>query len=299
MNDAREDTWVEIRRFGSLGEANQYALVLVAAGISCQLVRRPTEITLLVGAGDAAYALAELAAYDREQRIPAPGARRVLAPLHGGVSGVLGAVLGLVYVASAAGQHALGYDWLMAGKAIAGAIAGGEWWRAVTALSLHADFGHLLANLIAGSILAIFLSQILGSGVTWLAILSSGAIGNVINAFVQEPSHTAIGASTAVFGAIGILAVLAFTYQVPLRRRGLRRWAPIAAGVMLLAFLGIEGERIDIGAHVAGFVSGCAVGLAARGIDPLQVGNARVQVAAGTATIVLFVGAWLLALGIV
>src|SRR5207244_553503 len=86
----------------------------------------------------------------------------------------------------------------------------------------HADVGHLLANLIAGSILAVFLAQILGGGVTWLSVLASGAIGNAVNALFQPPSHTAIGASTAVFGAIGILAVLAVTYQAPLRRRDRR-----------------------------------------------------------------------------
>jgi membrane associated rhomboid family serine protease len=272
--------------------------VLVAAGISCQLVRQPGMIGLLVGAADAATAIAELAAYDREQRAPEPRGW-AMPPLKGGVSGVLAAWCALVFVGSAATHQAFGHDWLLDGQAVAGAIVQGEWWRTVTALALHADLGHLLANLIAGSLLALFLAQILGSGVTWLAILSAGAVGNGINAFFQMPSHTAIGASTAVFGAIGILAVLALTYQAPLRRRGLRRWAPIAAGVMLLAFLGIEGERIDIGAHVAGFVSGVAIGAAVRSAGPLHSSDATVQLAAGGAAAALFVGAWLLALGIV
>jgi membrane associated rhomboid family serine protease len=298
MSDAREDAWVEIRRFPNLSDANQHALVLVAAGIPCQLVRQPGEVTLLVGAADAATAIAELAAYDREQRTP-PRPARSLPPLHSGLSGVLAAWCALVFASSAATHHALGFDWLLAGKAIAGAIVQGEWWRAVTALTLHADVGHLLANLIAGSVLALFLAQILGSGVTWLAIVAAGALGNAVNALFQMPSHTAIGASTAVFGAIGILAVLAFTYQATLRRRGLRRWAPIAAGVMLLAFLGIEGERIDIGAHVAGFLCGVAIGLAVRSLGPLHSANRAVQLAAGGAAVFLVLSAWLLALAIV
>jgi membrane associated rhomboid family serine protease len=298
MSDSREEAWVEIRRFQSLGEANQHALVLVAAGIGCQLTRRPGEVALLVGAENAAYAIAELAAYEREQRVATPPSLS-LPPLRSGLSGLLAAWCALVFVDSAATHQALGHDWLLAGEAVAGAIVGGEWWRTITALALHADVGHLLANLIAGSILAVFLAQILGSGVTWLSILAAGAIGNGLNAFFQPPSHTAIGASTAVFGAIGILAVLAFTYQASLRRRGLRRWAPIAAGVMLLAFLGIEGDRIDVGAHIAGFVAGCAMGLGLRLVGPLYARDARAQLAAGGATVVLFVGAWLLALGIV
>jgi membrane associated rhomboid family serine protease len=297
MSDAREDAWVEIRRFTTLGDANQHALVLVAAGIGCQLVRTQNEVTLLVGAANAAYAIAELAAYDREQRVSAP--RLALPPLRTGLSGLLAAWCALVFVDSASTRGAFGYDWLSSGEAIAGAIMGGQWWRTVTALSLHADVGHLLANLIAGSILAVFLAQIVGSGVTWLGVLASGAIGNGLNSLIQQPSHTAIGASTAVFGAIGILAVLAFTYQAPLRRRGLRRWAPIAAGVMLLAFLGIEGDHIDIGAHVLGFASGCGIGAALALIGPLYALDRRVQLSAGAAAAILFVGAWLLALGIV
>jgi membrane associated rhomboid family serine protease len=216
-----------------------------------------------------------------------------------GLSGVLAACCILVFVSSAASHQALGYDWLLAGQAVAGAIVQGQWWRAVTALTLHADVGHLSANLIAGSILALFLAQIVGSGVTWLAIVAAGAIGNAINALVQMPSHTAIGASTAVFGAIGILAVLGVTYQSPLRRRGLRRWAPLAAGVMLLAFLGIEGEQIDIGAHIAGLLVGALVGLAVGTVGPLHAGNTTVQWAAGGAAAFLVLGGWLLALAIV
>jgi membrane associated rhomboid family serine protease len=298
MSDAREDAWVEIRRFQNLGDANQHALVLVAAGIGCQLVRQPGEVRLLVGAGDAATAIAELAAYDREQRLPASRSW-TLPPLRGGLSAVLAAWCTLVFVGSAATHQALGFDWLAAGRAIAGAIVQGEWWRAVTALTLHADVGHLLANLIAGSLLGLFLAQVLGSGVTWLAIVAAGALGNGLNALFQQPSHTAIGASTAVFGAIGILAVLAFSYQATLRRRGLRRWAPIAAGVMLLAFLGIEGERIDIGAHVAGFLCGVAIGVALRSAGPVHSANRTVQLAAGGAASFLVAGAWLLALAIV
>jgi hypothetical protein len=68
---------------------------------------------------------------------------------------------------------------------------------------------------------------------------------------------------------------------------------------MLLAFLGIEGERIDIGAHVAGLFSGAAIGLVVRSVGPVHSGNARVQSAAAGAVAFLFVGSWLLALAIV
>jgi hypothetical protein len=82
--------------------------------------------------------------------------------------------------------------------------------------------------------------------------------------------------------------------QRGLWRRGLRRWAPLAAGVMLLAFLGIEGEHIDIGAHVAGLVAGGAIGLALAPAAPRLA--PRRDAAFGGAAVALLVAAWALAL---
>jgi len=185
----------------------------------------------------------------------------------------------------------------VAGDADAGLIVDGEWWRALTALTLHGDYAHLFSNLIAGAFLGMVLSQVLGSGLAWLLILLAGGLGNGLSALFQPADHMAIGASTAVFGALGILVVLMTRYQRSLWRRGLRRWAPVAAGVMLLAFVGIEGERIDIGGHIAGFAAGCLIGavLLAAG-EPSTRQEGIVQVACGAAALILLAGAWLIAL---
>jgi rhomboid protease GluP len=146
-----------------------------------------------------------------------------------------------------------------------------------TALSLHADPLHLMSNLASGVIFGIFVAQILGSGVAWLTILLAGALGNALNALVQSPEHTAIGASTAIFGALGILSGYMRRSRVVPWRGGLRRWAPLGAGIMLLAFLGFSGERTDIGAHVAGFAMGGVMGfILAPAADRLE-NNPRVQ----------------------
>ena len=65
-----------------------------------------------------------------------------------------------------------------------------------------------------------------------------------------------------LFGALGILSGYARRSRVVPWRGGLRRWAPIGAGIMLLAFLGFGGERTDVGAHVAGFAVGVVIGFA-------------------------------------
>ena len=151
-------------------------------------------------------------------------------------------------------------DWISYGNADAGAIMAGQWWRAVTALTLHADGLHLLGNLTIGGFFIIFLCRTLGSGLGWSLLLASGTLGNLLNAWVQSPRHHSVGASTTVFGAVGLLAAInLLDHRQNLRRRW---YLPLAAALALLALLGSEGENTDIGAHLFGFAVGIGLGLA-------------------------------------
>jgi rhomboid protease GluP len=140
------------------------------------------------------------------------------------------------------------------------------------------------------------LAQLLGAGLAWLVILLGGVMGNALNTLLHPTAYTAIGASTAVFAALGLLAALTWSHRAPLWRYGLRRWLPLAAGVMLLAYLGVGGERTDIGGHFAGFAAGAAsgIGLAYAGQRVPQGTSA--QRAFGATALALFALAWLLAL---
>ena len=150
-------------------------------------------------------------------------------------------------------------DWVDIGNAQAGKILDGQWWRLVTALTLHADWAHLSSNLAIGGIFVFFLCREIGSGLSWGLLLSAGALGNLVNACVQPPSHGSVGASTAVFGAVGILAAISLVrYRHNLRTR----WTlPVAGALALLALLGTEGKNTDLGAHLFGFVYGFFLGL--------------------------------------
>jgi membrane associated rhomboid family serine protease len=296
LTEGTEQSWVEVARFRDYSAADQHALVLVAAGIDCQIVANDGLAAIKVKAGDAARAFAELAAYSADNRRLAPVPLDLLAP-RAGLAGALIYSCTLLFVYGAAERQMFSRDWLAAGNANAGLIADGELWRALTALTLHGGYGHLFSNLIAGVFLGIVLSQILGSGLGWLLILLAGALGNGLSALLQPATYMAIGASTAVFGTVGILAVLMTRYQRSLWRRGLRRWVPIAAGVMLLAFLGMEGERIDIGGHIAGFAAGCLIGAALLVVGERSTRQHGImQVAFGAAALILLAGAWLVAL---
>ncbi|PLX95308.1 MAG: rhomboid family intramembrane serine protease [Desulfuromonas sp.] len=148
--------------------------------------------------------------------------------------------------------------WNDLGCAAADLIRQGEWWRLVTALTLHADHLHLLGNIAIGGVFIVRLSRDLGGGLAWSLVLSSGILGNLLNAWLHNPAHRSVGASTAVFGCVGILAAMSLVrYRRPLQRR----WPlPVAAGLGLLALLGSAGERTDLGAHLFGFAAGLLLG---------------------------------------
>ncbi|PLX82534.1 MAG: rhomboid family intramembrane serine protease [Desulfuromonas sp.] len=185
-------------------------------------------------------------------------------------------------------------DWVRTGNADAGKILDGQWWRLVTALTLHADGRHLLGNLLIGGFFIVRLCREVGSGLGWSLLLLSGLLGNLINAHMQDLHHRSVGLSTAVFGAVGLLAAL----SVMRHRRSLRsRWPlPLAAAAALLGLLGTSGENTDLGAHLFGFVAGLGLGMTAgawlktRGL-PSPFGNALLAVAA----LALTLGAWLAA----
>ncbi len=85
-------------------------------------------------------------------------------------------------------------------------ILQGEYYRTITALMLHSDIEHLAGNVAGLLFLGIPLCSIMGAGRGLFLILLSGVAGNLLNAYMYRHAHLSIGASTAVMGAVGILA---------------------------------------------------------------------------------------------
>lgn len=144
----------------------------------------------------------------------------------------------------------------------------GEWHRAVTALTLHADSQHLFGNMLFGAPFLILLCRRAGLGLGVLLALLAGALGNVGNAFYRPYGHVSLGFSTALFGTVGVLSGLMALHGWEKRgetatlswRRGVLL---LAAGTGILAMLGTDGERTDYAAHLFGLLAGFGVGGAA------------------------------------
>lgn len=274
-----------------------WALVLVSRGISPDARAVAGVLELWVAPGDAALATAELAAADAEEpqahlvalaRAPEPPATR-----HSISGGVLVAALLLAFFA-VTGTRLGGSPWFAAGASDAELVLQGEWWRAVTALTLHADAAHVVSNMGIGALVvgAVMRSEGIGWGAA--LVLAAGSAGNLINAWAHQTLHSSLGFSTAVFGAIGILGGLGYAQRTR-RAHGLRStWLALGASLALLAALG-SGERSDIFAHLFGGLAGVGIGLVV-GLSALRPKTKAGQSLAGVGAAALLVGAWVAAL---
>ena len=139
------------------------------------------------------------------------------------------------------------------------AIMQGEIYRSATALLIHASHLHLAGNMAGLALFGSAVCSIMGPGAGWLLITLTGIGGNLLNAWLYGAAHLSVGSSTAVFGAIGILACLQFVEKIRRPGNGYRALMPLGGGVALLAILG-SGPHTDIMAHLFGFLTGSVIG---------------------------------------
>jgi membrane associated rhomboid family serine protease len=286
-----------VGRSESRSTGEERALVLQAVGIPSELAWDGREWLLLVEHELEIAARTHLERYSVENPERSPATP--LEPLHPGAwMGSVAYVAVLLLIGSLAGQHAFGADWWNAGTLRATALRGGEWWRAVTALTLHVDIAHLVGNIGFGATFGYLAAQLLGPGVAWSSVLVAAALANVAVAWLAPRDHVSLGASTAVFAALGLLASYAWRSRSDARARWAYRWAPLIAGVALLAFTGAGGERTDVLAHALGFAMGVLAGAwhAARRRRRPARDPVRSQASAATAALALLTASWICAL---
>jgi len=299
--------WIEVARSRDARAIRHQVLTLQSVGIASGILEVSGEQVLVVRDHDARAAAAELERYANEN-VGWPPRESYPAPVSQGIHAtiVFGGLLVLFYTFQESKRF--GIDWETVGRADAVHIRAGEWWRAVTALCLHADVSHLAGNVVFGAALGVILAQSIGVGLAWWCVLLAGTLGNYANAWMQDVSHRSLGASTAVFGALGVQVAYEYARRSELGYKRFRRWVPVIMGFGLLGWLGMGGvhvedprsleglERVDIGAHALGFVIGGGIGLLVARIPrrELRMSVTR-QAVICLASIAAVVGAWALA----
>ena len=271
------------------------ALVLESLQIPHQLVDDGASCALIVPAAFSARAFNELQIYDDENP-PVQPQPIATVEYQDAVPGLVGYVLIVCLVAGMAGFSFFQSNWYVAGRVDGALIRDGELWRLFTALTLHSGLKHLLGNVVFGVFFGFFAGRLLGSGVAWLTIVLAAATGNAMNTLLLESTHRSVGASTAVFAALGLVAGYVWFGKLMRQDRWSNRLGPIVGGLALLMYTGTGGPNTDIGAHLFGFVCGFIAGLILIRLGSIPK-DRRSQMIAGAAAFGLILVSWTIALG--
>ncbi|MEY4243525.1 MAG: hypothetical protein RLZZ245_1110 [Verrucomicrobiota bacterium] len=274
------DDWVEVGRFPSLDEAYDHGLVILAMGEACRVAETsvPGEFELHAEARPAPKICEELDAYSREISPPPPA--RAAHEWHAS-----GAWLCMLWLASLIGVfYWQSQDPTLVRRAASSSIGlfdMAEWWRPASALFLHADFPHLFGNMVSGAFFGTLLAKSIGPLRAWALILGCGTLGNLITSWVTHPEKfTSIGASTAVFAALGLLSGIGASESLRdwTRLPWLKVLAPPLGGIILLGWLGGGDSRgnTDVLGHVFGFSAGLPVGVVAGVLDARRKDRASI-----------------------
>jgi membrane associated rhomboid family serine protease len=253
------DADTEVFRSAVQADCHDRAFMLWAVGVASAIHFDGTQYLLSVASPDSALAQAHLRSYARESRPapPPPGPPRVYPNAWTGCALYVAVLLG-VGLAISNGWWRL--DAFELGALDAARVQSGQWWRAWTALTLHLDSAHLAANLAAGVWFGFLAARQIGAGSAWILIVIGAGLANLFEGQFGPSTHRAVGASTAVFTALGLLAAHSWRARFHIPQRWALRWSPLVAGAVLLGWFGSAGEGTDIVAHALGFVFGCVLG---------------------------------------
>lgn len=132
-----------------------------------------------------------------------------------------------------------------------------EWWRLITPLFAHIGFDHLLSNMLLLVTVGRLLETFIGTTKFSILYLVSGIVGNLAVVFYDPFSVTA-GASSALFGVLGFLAVHA------LFKRGsyIYHLGKASLGIIIINIIyTFVMPGISIVGHIGGLLAGAVIGL--------------------------------------
>ncbi|MFY9558251.1 MAG: rhomboid family intramembrane serine protease [Blastocatellia bacterium] len=155
----------------------------------------------------------------------------------------------------------------------------GQWWRLVTFNFLHIGLMHLMFNSSALFSIGPQVEGIFGSQKFVFAYIGTGIASGVASVLFL-PAGTA-GASGAIFGLIGLMAVYGYRLGGSFGR-GLMRQMLIWAGIGIVFGYFIGANNV---AHVGGFLAGAGLGFMLAPGEPSTVGSAARWNAAAIACI--------------
>ena len=122
-----------------------------------------------------------------------------------------------------------------------------QYYRALTAMFLHANFLHIFFNMVALLIVGPAVEVLLGKSRFLALYVIAGLGGSVGSYLLSSPNIAGVGASGAIMGVMGAYVVLAGRRHLPM--------APVVALLVLNLVIGFTGS-IDWRAHLGGLFVG-------------------------------------------
>lgn len=133
-------------------------------------------------------------------------------------------------------------------------VAAGDWYRLLSSAFTHQAFWHIGMNMLALWVLGPQLEAALGR-VRFLGLYLLSALGGSVLAYVvSDPQQASLGASGAIYGLFGAMAVLVRRLRYDMR--------PILILLAINLFFTFTVAHISWQAHIGGLVVGAAVAFA-------------------------------------
>jgi membrane associated rhomboid family serine protease len=132
-------------------------------------------------------------------------------------------------------------------------VAGGAYWRLLTAAFLHLSILHILFNMYALYLFGPFVERALGRARYIAAYVTMAVASSVFVYWLSDPNGTTAGASGAIFGIFGLVLILLLRAKQDVRT--------LLVLLAINAFISTQGN-ISWQGHLGGFISGCVLGVA-------------------------------------
>ena len=147
----------------------------------------------------------------------------------------------------------------------------GEVWRFFTPVFLHGYFLHILMNIISQIIIGSMLEKVVGSKVLIICYFLSSLGGNLLSS-IMLPQSLSVGASSAIFGMIGmnVAYVLVNWKSISIRTKMLRLFIMVAIVIMVISktissdsgtIKYFAPANINNWSHLGGFITGIFFGM--------------------------------------
>jgi membrane associated rhomboid family serine protease len=140
------------------------------------------------------------------------------------------------------------------GVTVVRGVDGGAWWQLVTSMFTHIEPLHIAFNMLALFFLGPMLETVLGRARFLAVYLVSGLVGSAAVMLFSAPHVQTLGASTAIFGLMGALVVLA------LKVGGQVQTVLVWIGINLVLTFTVSG--ISWQGHLGGLLGGVVLGAA-------------------------------------